>query len=67
MPNEIRLTTKERDLLTQVADGATNSEIAAKNGVSPETIKSELKRIFRKIGVDNRTKAAVMFATGKLG
>jgi DNA-binding CsgD family transcriptional regulator len=38
----------------------TNAEIATKLHVSRETVKSELKRIFRKIGVGNRTQAAVL-------
>lgn len=54
------LTLREKEVLRLVCDGMTNAEIASKLTVSRETIKSELKRIFRKIGVANRTQAAVL-------
>jgi len=54
------LTEREKEVLRLVCDGLTNAEIAACLHVSRETVKSELKRIFRKIGVGNRTQAAVL-------
>jgi DNA-binding NarL/FixJ family response regulator len=54
------LTLREKEVLRLVCDGLTNAEIATSLTVSRETIKSELKRIFRKIGVANRTQAAVL-------
>lgn len=54
------LTMREKEVLRLVCDGLTNAEIATQLTVSRETIKSELKRIFRKIGVANRTQAAVL-------
>lgn len=54
------LTMREKEVLRLVCDGLTNAGIASKLTVSRETIKSELKRIFRKIGVANRTQAAVL-------
>lgn len=54
------LTMREKQVLRLVCDGMTNAQIASKLTVSRETIKSELKRIFRKIGVANRTQAAVL-------
>lgn len=63
-PDAIRprpnLTEREKEVLRLVCDGLTNFEIAACLGVSRETVKSELKRIFRKVGVANRTQAAVL-------
>ena len=61
-PNLARpnLTEREKEILRLVCDGQTNGEIASNLLVSRETIKSELKRIFRKIGVGNRTQAAVL-------
>jgi DNA-binding NarL/FixJ family response regulator len=52
------LTDREKQILRLVCDGLSNAEIAAQLAISPETVKSELKRIFRKIGVRNRTQAA---------
>lgn len=54
------LTEREKEVLRLVCDGKTNAEIATCLHVSRETVKSELKRIFRKIGVGNRTQAAVL-------
>ena len=54
------LTEREKEVLRLVCDGLTNAEIATCLHVSRETVKSELKRIFRKIGVCNRTQAAVL-------
>jgi len=54
------LTEREKEVLRLVCDGLTNAEIATCLHVSRETVKSELKRIFRKIGVANRTQAAVL-------
>ncbi|MFQ5353170.1 MAG: response regulator transcription factor [Candidatus Binatia bacterium] len=55
-----KLTEREKRVLRLVCDGLSNPEIAAALCVSPETVKSELKRIFRKIGVANRIQAAVL-------
>ncbi len=54
------LTEREKEILRLVCDGLTNAEIATCLHISRETVKSELKRIFRKIGVGNRTQAAVL-------
>ena len=54
------LTDREKQILRLVCDGMSNAEIAAQLVISAETVKSELKRIFRKIGVKNRTQAAVL-------
>jgi len=61
-PDRIRraLTEREKQILRLVCDGLSNAEIADRLSISPETVKSELKRIFRKIEVKNRTQAAVL-------
>jgi len=59
-PDHVRLTDREKQTLRLVCDGLSNRVIATRLGVSPETTKSELKRIFRKIEVKNRTQAAVL-------
>jgi DNA-binding CsgD family transcriptional regulator len=53
----IRLTRRELDVLVQVASGATNSEVAARLGLSPETSKGYLKTATRKLGAQNRVEA----------
>jgi len=54
------LTDREKQILRLICDGLTNPAIAATLRISRETVKSELKRIFRKIEVSNRTQAAVL-------
>ena len=54
------MTEREKHVLRLICDGLTNSEMATRLDVSTETVKSELKRIFRKIEVRNRTQAAVL-------
>ena len=52
------LTRAERQVAHLVADGMTNAEIAAHLVVSRRTVESHLARIFRKLGVRNRTQLA---------
>jgi DNA-binding NarL/FixJ family response regulator len=51
------LTARETDVLTLVADGLSNKAIAARLGISDETIKFHLTSIFGKLGASNRTDA----------
>lgn len=53
------LTEQERTILTQVANGASNKEIAASLNLSERTIKNYLSIIFQKLQVNNRTEAAI--------
>jgi len=53
------LTEQERNILTLVANGASNKDIAAQLGLSERTIKNYLSIIFQKLQVNNRTEAAI--------
>jgi len=59
-PNEDRmaLTQRENEILTMVAVGATNEEIADRLCISPHTVKTHVYNIFKKINVPNRLQAA---------
>jgi DNA-binding CsgD family transcriptional regulator len=54
------LNDREKQVLRLVCEGMSNAEIALRLGVSRDAIKNELKRIFHKISVKNRTQAAVL-------
>jgi two-component system, NarL family, response regulator YdfI len=51
------LTPREAQILSLVADGLSNKAIAAKLGVSDETVKFHLASVFSKLGASNRTDA----------
>ena len=53
------LSPQEQRLLPLVAQGLTNKEIAQALGISYETVKEHVQHILRKIGVSDRTQAAV--------
>ena len=50
------LTQKEKEIAKMVADGMQNKEIAKALFVSEETIKSHMKKIFKKLEIDRRSK-----------
>ena len=54
-----RLSAREVEILDLVAEGRTNREIARQFWVTETTVKFHLSRIYRKIGVTNRTAAAM--------
>lgn len=52
-----KLTRRERQILQQLLEGATNQDIASTLYVSEHTVKSHLYNVFKKIGVSNRLQA----------
>jgi len=61
-----RLTRREQDVLRLLATGKTNRQIAHRLDLSGETIKSHLASIFRKLGVSDRTGAAIRAVKAQL-
>ncbi len=53
------LARREIEVLTLVADGATNHEVAATLGITSKTVNTYLERSFRKLGVTSRTAAVI--------
>ena len=60
-PNVLDLSTREMEVLDALCRGRTNLQIAAALDISPFTVKNHVQRIFRKIGVTNRTQAAARY------
>jgi transcriptional regulator EpsA len=61
VPSTLELSAREREILHRLSHGSTNSHIAETLDISLFTVKNHLKRIFRKIGVSNRTQAAARY------
>src|SRR5437773_3490261 len=59
--NVLELSSREHEILGCVCQGKANVDIAAVLDISPFTVKNHVQRIFRKIGVSNRTQAAAKY------
>jgi two-component system nitrate/nitrite response regulator NarL len=57
-PHPVYLSAREREMLELLTRGLRNVEIGQRLYVSPSTVKSELSRLFEKVGVENRVQAA---------
>jgi DNA-binding NarL/FixJ family response regulator len=55
------LSTRELEVLRLVASGATNADVSESMGLSVHAIKFHLASTYRKLGVSNRTEAAVAY------
>lgn len=54
-----RLTKREYEVLTLIAEGLNNREIAFNLFISEKTVKNHVSSIFKKINVNDRTQAAI--------
>lgn len=57
--SDVNLTKREWDVLRLLAGGQTNRQIGEQLQISPETVKEHVKHLLTKIGVADRTQAAV--------
>lgn len=53
------LTDREAEILALITQGRSNAEVAALAFLSPNTVKSYIRSIYRKIGVTSRTQAVL--------
>ncbi|WP_254290924.1 helix-turn-helix transcriptional regulator [Sphingomonas tagetis] len=54
---ELGISSREMEVLREIAAGHANKEIARRLGVSPNTIKTHAARLFEKLGARSRTDA----------
>ncbi|MFE4964519.1 response regulator [Streptomyces sp. NPDC056660] len=59
-PEPVVLTARERDVLHAVPDGLSDAEIGRRLVIGEATVKTHLLRIFAKLDVSDRTRAAVV-------
>jgi two-component system response regulator DevR len=57
-----RLTPQERKILTLIADGLTNRQIAGEMHLAEKTVKNYVSSLLAKLGMERRTQAAVFAA-----
>lgn len=55
------LTKRELEILSSLAAGRTNKEIATEKGVSTNTVKYHVRNVFEKLGVSNRGQAIALY------
>lgn len=56
---DVELTVRELDVLTFLVNGDSNNTIAEKLCITEHTVKAHLTQIYKKLGVTNRTSAAI--------
>lgn len=61
------LTEREREILSYIADGHTNAEIAEKLVISMKTVRNHVSNIFSKLQVADRAQAAIRAREAGLG
>jgi NarL family two-component system response regulator LiaR len=68
LPDELKaLTEREREVLAQIARGLTNREIAEKMVISEKTVKTHVSNLLDKLGLEDRTRAAIWALKHGLG
>ncbi|GMT43108.1 MAG: hypothetical protein IEMM0002_1519 [bacterium] len=58
------LTPQERKVANHILQGKNDKEIAEKLGISANTVKRHVQGVYRKIGINNRTKLMAIFHDG---
>jgi NarL family two-component system response regulator LiaR len=54
------ITAREHDVLRLVVEGLANKQIAQRLGIGEKTVKTHVSRVLAKLGVEDRTQAAVL-------
>jgi len=66
-PHTVRLSPRERQIVTFITAGCSNQEIADCLGLRIQTVKNHLSRLYRKLSVPNRVHLAVFGVSNGLG
>lgn len=60
------LTRREQEVLSLIAKGLRDKQIAESLGVLPNTVKSHTRNIFSKLEVHNRTQATLIYLSERI-
>jgi DNA-binding NarL/FixJ family response regulator len=58
--SSLQVTQREQEVLSHLARGSSNKEIARKLGISPSTAGTHVENLYRKLGVSTRAAAALI-------
>ena len=58
--SEAALTPRETEVLSWIAKGKTNRDVADILGISPRTVNKHLERVFEKLGVETHAAAVAL-------
>ncbi len=58
--SSLGITEREREVLALLAEGRSNKQIAARLGLSPNTVKTHVAHLFEKLRVARRTEAILL-------
>jgi DNA-binding NarL/FixJ family response regulator len=61
----LRLSAREAEIMSLIADGRTNGEIATRLFLAEKTVKNHVNRIYSKLGVDCRNTAIAQWLDAK--
>ncbi len=61
------LTSREREVLAELAQGRSNREIARALGIAEKTVKAHVSSVLAKLGVQDRTQAALLAVRAERG
>lgn len=67
MNEMVSLTDRELEVIKHIARGLSNREIATEMVISEKTVKTHVSNLLGKLGVDDRTQAAIWAVKNGLG
>ena len=66
VPERVALTAREREVLAEIAGGASNKEVGRHLGISPRTVEVHRARIMEKLGARNVADLVRIALSGRL-
>jgi DNA-binding NarL/FixJ family response regulator len=59
-PHVVKLTPREREIIDAILSAASNRAIAARLGISEQSVKNRLTGLYKKLGVSNRVELVLV-------